>query len=261
MTVIGHRLTWPIRLTRGPASGRPAHHVPCGRDRRSAASPSCSRIYREWYERIIEVAAARAKAACWNWARAPGFFAELCPRRSPRRCSAARAYGWCGRRRAAVRGRSLRAIVMTDVMHHIPDPQAFLAEARRIVKPGGRIAMIEPWVSAWSRFVYTRLHHEPFRPEASSWSFPSSGPLSGANGAVPWIVFERDRARFQRVFPTGASRRSSRACRFATSFPAACRCARSRRAGAFPCSPSLERLTQPWMRSLAMFAFIQLERR
>ena len=40
--------------------------------------------------------------------------------------------------------------------------------------------MIEPWVSAWARFVWGRLHHEPFAPEASSWRIPSSGPLSGA---------------------------------------------------------------------------------
>ena len=61
--------------------------------------------------------------------------------------------------------------------------------------------MIEPWVSAWSKLVYTKLHHEPFQPDAADWTFPISGPLSGANGALPWIVFRRDRARFERDFP------------------------------------------------------------
>jgi len=96
---------------------------------------------------------------------------------------------------------SLRAIVFTDVLHHMPDVRRFFAEARRCLLPGGKILMIEPWVSGWSRFVYGRLHHEPFQPAAPDWAFPASGPLSGANGALPWIVFERDRAEFESEFP------------------------------------------------------------
>ena len=98
-------------------------------------------------------------------------------------------------------GRSLRAIVMTDVLHHLPDVRRFFGEATRCVRPGGVVAMIEPWVSGWSRLIYTRLHHEPFRPDAKEWSFPATGPLSGANGALPWIVFQRDCAIFERDFP------------------------------------------------------------
>ena len=61
--------------------------------------------------------------------------------------------------------------------------------------------MIEPWVTAWSRFVWGRLHHEPFLPDRADWTIPSSGPLSGANGALPWIVFERDHNIFAERFP------------------------------------------------------------
>lgn len=96
---------------------------------------------------------------------------------------------------------SLRAIVFTDVMHHMPDVRRFFAEACRCLKPGGKILMVEPWLSGWSRLVYTRLHHEPFQPDAADWAFPRSGPLSGANGALPWIVFARDRQKFESEFP------------------------------------------------------------
>ena len=98
------------------------------------------------------------------------------------------------------RDASLRAIVMTDVFHHIPAPRAFLAEAQRCIKPGGRILMIEPWVTGWSSFVYRRFHHEPFHAGAETWEFPSTGPLSGANSALPWIVFERDRKTLESEF-------------------------------------------------------------
>ena len=96
---------------------------------------------------------------------------------------------------------SLRGIAMTEVLHHIPDAERFFAEAARCVRPGGVVVMVEPWVTAWSRFVWGPLHHEPFLPEADSWMIPPSGPLSGANGALPWIIFERDREIFGERFP------------------------------------------------------------
>jgi SAM-dependent methyltransferase len=92
---------------------------------------------------------------------------------------------------------TLRAIVLVNVLHHIPRCARFFDEAARCVRPGGRVVAIEPWVTGWSRFVYGRLHHEPFAPEARDWSFPSAGPLSSANGALPWILFERDRPAFE----------------------------------------------------------------
>ena len=94
----------------------------------------------------------------------------------------------------------LDGIVMTDVLHHIPDVARFFHEAARCIKAGGQVLMIEPWKTPWSQWVYQRLHSEPFLPSAG-WTIPSTGPLSGANGALPWILFERDRGRFAAEFP------------------------------------------------------------
>jgi SAM-dependent methyltransferase len=99
------------------------------------------------------------------------------------------------------RDSSLRAVVLVDVLHHIPDVRSFFQESQRCLAPGGRILLIEPWTTSWSKFIYQHFHHEPFRPEASEWSFPPTGPLSGANGALPWIVFSRDRQQFEQEFP------------------------------------------------------------
>jgi SAM-dependent methyltransferase len=95
---------------------------------------------------------------------------------------------------------SLKAVLMVDVLHHLPEPAAFLREASRCVRPGGACLMIEPWNNGWARWVYRHLHHEPFEPDGG-WTIPSSGPLSGANGALPWILFERDRSIFRERFP------------------------------------------------------------
>jgi SAM-dependent methyltransferase len=96
---------------------------------------------------------------------------------------------------------SISLVVMTDVFHHLPDPRRFLSELVRILPPGGRMVMIEPWVSKWSSFIYPRFHHEPYNPNMVNWEFPSSGPLSGSNQALPWIIFERDKAKLHEEFP------------------------------------------------------------
>ncbi len=96
---------------------------------------------------------------------------------------------------------SLHAVAMVNVFHHLPRPERFLAEATRCVRVGGVLTMLEPWVTPWSRLIYRHLHHEPFRPDAPRWEFPATGPFSGANGALAWLVFERDRARLEKLFP------------------------------------------------------------
>ena len=57
---------------------------------------------------------------------------------------------------------SLRAIVGTNVLHHVPDIERFLGEAQRTLTEGGRLVFIEPWPTALSRPIYRHLHHEPF---------------------------------------------------------------------------------------------------
>lgn len=156
--------------------------------------------------------------------------------------------------------RSLRAIVMIDVLHHLPRVRTFFAAAARCVAPGGALVMIEPWITTWSRFVFTRLHHEPFAPDAPRWEFPPAGPLSGANGALPWIVFRRDRTRFEREFPQWQIRsvEPMMPMRYLLSGGMSLRgLAPSWTFGAWRWA---ERALSPWMDHLAMFALIALAR-
>jgi hypothetical protein len=60
--------------------------------------------------------------------------------------------------------------------------------------------MNEPWNSAWGKVIYKNFHHETFNPQGD-WTIPSSGPMSDANGALPWIVFKRDIKKFESQFP------------------------------------------------------------
>lgn len=155
----------------------------------------------------------------------------------------------------------LRGIAMVNTLHHLPDVTVFLEEATRCLQPGGTISMIEPWNTAWSRVVYTKLHHEPFDPRVASWSFDSNGPLSGANGALPWIVFERDRRYFSERFPELEIRevRPIMPIRYLLSGGVSMRALLPN--WSFGLVRALERASQPAMSSLAMFAHVALSRR
>jgi len=86
---------------------------------------------------------------------------------------------------------SVGAFVMLDVFHHLPDPARFLAEAARALPPGGRVAMIEPWVGLAGRVLYRYVHHEECAlgvDPAAPWSTGDKDPMRG-NVALPYLYF------------------------------------------------------------------------
>ena len=95
---------------------------------------------------------------------------------------------------------SVDLFCMINTLHHIPDVSSMLKECVRCLKPGGRVVMVEPANTPFSGFIYRNFHHEPFDTRAD-WSIPEGGPLSSSNQALPWIIFKRDRERFQATFP------------------------------------------------------------
>ena len=71
---------------------------------------------------------------------------------------------------------TLSHLVLFDVFHHLRAPDAFLHEARRVLVPGGRLILFEPYISWSSLPVYGLLHHEPV-----AWKEPISRAPS-----LPW---------------------------------------------------------------------------
>ena len=166
-----------------------------------ASKPFLKAIYDEWYGMLARELPSGAGEVL-ELGSGGGYCAKFIPRLITSECfPSSSAQIVADARRLPFSDGSLRAVVMTDVLHHIPEVRLFFAEAARTLRAGGKILMVEPWVSPWSRFVYGHFHNEPFRPDAADWSFPASGPLSGANVAVPWMVFVRDRVKFEMEFP------------------------------------------------------------
>jgi SAM-dependent methyltransferase len=101
-----------------------------------------------------------------------------------------------------LRKNSVRCFYAINVFHHLPDPVLFLNEICRVLKVGGGVILIEPHNGFASSLLHKHLHKdEEFKPDAKSWENKFiSGPLSGANQALAYIVFERDLDLFNQLF-------------------------------------------------------------
>ncbi|RPI72573.1 MAG: class I SAM-dependent methyltransferase [Desulfobacteraceae bacterium] len=101
-------------------------------------------------------------------------------------------------------GQSFDNIVLFDVLHHLSAPVRFFMEAQRILKPGGRVILMEPYVSPFSYVAYRFFHQEgldrevdPLGPQPKD---QSKDPFAG-NQAVPSLIFEKQRKQFEILFP------------------------------------------------------------
>jgi SAM-dependent methyltransferase len=101
-----------------------------------------------------------------------------------------------------MRSESVRAVYAINVFHHLPDPRLFFRELDRVLAPGGGTVLIEPYHGPVARVIFRHLHAtESFDTTSSSWRRSDGGPMSNANQALSYLVFERDRKDFEREFP------------------------------------------------------------
>ena len=110
----------------------------------------------------------------------------------------------CDAQALPLENNSLSNIVAIDVLHHIERPIRFLKEALRILRPGGRIILLDPAITPLSWFFYHFIHEEPVFLKSDPLE---DGPLSpdrkpfDANQAIPTLLFGKHREVFSSKFP------------------------------------------------------------
>ncbi len=99
---------------------------------------------------------------------------------------------------------SVASFVGVDVLHHIEYPGEFLAEVERVLRPGGRVILVEPAITPVSWLVFKLTHPEPVKLRVDSLARGRPGadrhPMD-SNQAIPTVAVGRDRGRLERQFP------------------------------------------------------------
>jgi SAM-dependent methyltransferase len=123
------------------------------------ARPELRSVYHDFFDQLIKEVGDRSPVV--ELGTGPGFFKEYHPELIATDVISTR---WveavCDGCALPFPAESVGAIVMLDVLHHLPRPLDFISEAARVLRPGGVVAMIEPWITPISYLLYRFLHHE-----------------------------------------------------------------------------------------------------
>jgi SAM-dependent methyltransferase len=97
---------------------------------------------------------------------------------------------------------SVAVMILFDVFHHLRYPGTALDEFHRVLVPGGRIIIFDPFISITGEIVYGLFHHEPignskkiewFAPER--WR-PEHDTYYASQGNVTRVFFGKEFASF-----------------------------------------------------------------
>jgi SAM-dependent methyltransferase len=162
-----------------------------------ARKPVLARIYDVWFEALLRQVPNGASVV--EVGAGPGFLSEEARRRrSDLRWLATdvTTTDWndvvADAHRLPLRDASVDAVLGLDVLHHLAHPGQFLSESARVLRPDGRLALIEPWVTPLSYPIYRWLHQEGCTLGIDPWQ-PFAGQGAGkdafdGNAAVPWKI-------------------------------------------------------------------------
>jgi SAM-dependent methyltransferase len=177
-----------------------------------ARKPVLARVYAPWFERLLAEAARDATVV--EVGAGPGTLRAFAREHRPDLrwlATDLEPVPWndvaADAGRLPVRDAAAQAVLGLDVLHHLPDPAAFFKEAARVLAPGGRLALVEPWVSPLSWPIYRFLHEEDCRLGVDPWHpFPAAKAGFDGDAALPWRIVRDARADDWRRFGLGPPR-------------------------------------------------------
>lgn len=168
------------------------------------AKPVLSLVYEPWFDALLDQAGSAQRVL--EIGAGPGFLGAHARRRRPDLRWVATdilAAPWNDVAADAARmpfaAGAFDAVLCLDLVHHLARPRDFFAESARVLRAGGRIAAIEPWVSPLSYPIYRWLHEEGCDLRIDPWDpFAASAGAKEAfegNGALTWRVARSGDAR------------------------------------------------------------------
>lgn len=144
--------------------------------------PELRLVYSVWFDALLSEAPTGARVV--EVGAGPGMFAEYARRHRPDLAWVASELApapWndvvADAQALPFRTGAADAVLGFDILHHLARPRAFFAEAGRVLRPGGRLALVEPWVTPLSFAIYRFFHQEHCAEPADPWA-----PFAAADG-------------------------------------------------------------------------------
>jgi SAM-dependent methyltransferase len=152
------------------------------------------RVYREeFFARLI--AARKPGGVSVEVGAGPGFFKQSAPD------IISTDLIWCpwldtiaDAQRLPFRSNSVANVFGLDMLHHLATPMTFLSEVSRVLVPGGRLILVEPWITPFSYFIFRFLHQERCDLSETPWVLHPSAAATekmafDGNQAIPYLMF------------------------------------------------------------------------
>lgn len=162
-----------------------------------SGKPALRDVYGVWFDRLLEGIPRGARVL--EVGAGPGLLSGFARRQRPDLrwiASDLLVAAWndvaADAERLPLAAASVDGVVGLDVVHHLRRPAAFLAEAARVLRPGGRLSVLEPWVTPLSYPIYRWLHQEGCRLGIDPWN-PFGEQAKDAfdgNAAVLWRLVQ-----------------------------------------------------------------------
>ena len=110
----------------------------------------------------------------------------------------------CDAHELPFRSGSIGNLILFDVLHHLSMPMMFFSEASKVLRPGGRMIIMEPYISPVSWLIYKFFHPEPIwmkcNPLDSGMAKSSNRPFD-SNQAIPTLIFFKFLKQWKERFP------------------------------------------------------------
>ena len=98
--------------------------------------------------------------------------------------------------------KTIRAIYGINCFHHFPNPELFFNELERVLDKGCGCILIDPYYGSVAKRFYKKIFDtETFDMTQKEWVNESLGFMNGANQALSYIVFVRDKKKFEEKYP------------------------------------------------------------